>query len=320
MGGLAELAHETAPQSAEAPVAAPAEASGERVQFQILAKAEVAPNTHEIVIYAPEIAAKALAGQFCIAMADHTSERVPYTLCDWDKEAGTITLVVLEKGQSSRKLVLMRAGECLAHVVGPLGIPFDVKNYGTVYLAGGCYGIGAVKPLADALRAAGNRVVTVTESRSHYLAYHAEKLSAASDEFVQTTCDGSNGRKGHALDYIRERLEAGEKIDCVVAVGCPFMMMLTAEATRPFDVKTFAALNPIMLDGTGMCGACRVTVGDATKFACVDGPFFDAHLIDWDEVRDRREAYSAAEIQSVGRSAPVTTHFHIHGHSCTCGA
>lgn len=290
-------------------------------RFGILSKREIVPNSHEIVITAPEIARKAKPGQFVIVMADETSERVPYTLSDWNAEQGTITLVVQEKGQSSRKLVLMEAGEELAHVVGPLGIPLEIEQYGTVVLTGGCYGIGALMRIAKAMRAAGNRVITICEARSHYLAYYGDELAANSDEYIQTTIDGSMGVKGHAIDALVMKLKSGEKIDRIIAVGCPFMMMITAGETKPFGVKTLAALNPIMVDGTGMCGACRVTVGPDTKFACVDGPFFDAHLVDWGEVRDRREAYSAAEIQSVGRTDAVAPHHHHHHggkHSCAC--
>ena len=274
--------------------------------FQVLEKREIAPNIQEIVIEAPEVAKKALPGQFVIVMVDEKSERVPYTLCGWNSKKGTITLVVLEKGQSSRKLLLLKATDKLAHVVGPLGIPLEIKRYGTVVLAAGCYGIGAIVPVAEAMKDAGNRVVIVAEARSHYLHYYKEKLQSVGDEFIQTAIDGSVGIKGHAIDVIAQKLKDGEKIDCVIAIGCPFMMMLTAQETRPYNVKTLAALNPIMLDGTGMCGACRVTVGDQTKFACVDGPFFDAHLIDWDELRDRRAAYSAEEIHSLARTEPVT--------------
>jgi NAD(P)H-flavin reductase/ferredoxin len=273
--------------------------------FKILKKFEIAPNIYEIVIDAPEVAKKALPGQFVIVMVDEKSERVPYTLCDWDAEKGTITLVVLEKGQSSRKLVLLEAGDELAHVVGPLGVPLEIKRYGSVVLAAGCYGIGAIVPIAKVMKEAGNRLVIIVEARSHYLSYYGEKLEDIADEFIQTTIDGSMGIKGHAVDVIVQKLKAGERIDCVIAIGCPFMMMLTGQETKSYGVKTLAALNPIMLDGTGMCGACRVTVGGETKFACVDGPFFDAHLVDWDELRDRRAAYSAEEIHSLGRTEPV---------------
>jgi NAD(P)H-flavin reductase/ferredoxin len=285
--------------------------------FHILEKREIAPNVHEIVIEAPEVAKKALPGQFVIVMVDEKSERVPYTLCDWDAGNGTITLVVLEKGQSSRKLVLLRAADRLAHVVGPLGIPLEIKRYGTVVLAGGCYGIGAIVPIAKAMKDAGNRLIAITEARSHYLHYYTEKLQSVCDEFVLAAIDGSASIKGHAVDVIAQKLKDSEKIDCVIAIGCPFMMMLTGQETKPYGVKTLAALNPIMLDGTGMCGACRVTVGDKTKFACVDGPFFDAHLVDWDELRDRRAAYSAEEIHSLGRTEPVAVD-HSGEHTCTC--
>jgi NAD(P)H-flavin reductase len=286
-------------------------------RFKIVSNAEIVPNTYEIVIEAPEVACKAQAGQFCIVMADAVSERVPYTLSDWDTDKGTITLVVLEKGQSSRKLALLGAGDCLAHVTGPLGIPLVIENFGNVVLTGGCYGIGAIVPIAEAMRAAGNHVTVVTEARSWYLGYYREKLAGIADECIPSTIDGSLGEKGHSMDIVGRRLAAGQKIDLVIAVGCPFMMMLTARETAPHGVKTLAALNPIMLDGTGMCGACRISVGGETKFACVDGPFFDAHQVDWDEVRDRRTAYAAAEIQSVGRTASVAAPHNHHG-NCGC--
>lgn len=285
--------------------------------FRILEKREIAPNVHEIVIAAPGVARKALPGQFVILMVDEKSERVPYTLCGWDAEKGTITLVVLEKGRSSRKLVLLSANDELAHVVGPLGVPLEIDNYGTVVLTAGCYGIAAIAPIAEAMKKAGNRVIAISEARSHYLHYYEDKLQAICNEFVQTTIDGSLGTRGHAIDALIQKLNSGEKIDRVIAVGCPFMMMVTAEETRPYGVKTLAALNPIMLDGTGMCGACRVSVGGQMKFACVDGPFFDAHLIDWDELRDRRAAYSAEEIHSLSRTESVAAAENAR-HKCSC--
>lgn len=285
--------------------------------FRILQKREIAPNVHEIVISAPEVAKKALPGQFIILMVDEKSERVPYTLSGWDAEKGTITLVVLEKGQSSRKLVLLSANDELAHVVGPLGVPLEIEKYGTVVLAAGCYGIGAIAPIAKAMKKAGNRVIAISEARSHYLHYYKDHLQDFCDKFVQTTIDGSMGVKGHAVDALTQMLNDSEKIDRIVVVGCPFMMMVTANETRPYGVKTLAALNPIMLDGTGMCGACRVSVGDQMKFACVDGPFFDAHLIDWDELRDRRAAYSAEEIHSLGRTESVAA-APQNRHKCSC--
>ena len=273
--------------------------------FEILAKGEIAPNVHEVVLHAPAIAKKARPGQFAILMVDERSERVPYTLCDWDAQAGTVTLVVQEVGQSSRKLVLLQRGDQVAHLAGPLGVPLAVEAYGTVALAAGCYGIGAILNIARAMKAADNRVIAVVEADSHYLHYYRDKIESVCDEFIQTTIDGSEGAKGHSADIIKQKLERGEHLDCAIAVGCPFMMMLVGNATKPYGVKTLAALNPIMLDGTGMCGACRVTVGGQTQFACVDGPYFNAHEIDWSELFDRKAAYSDEEIQAVARTAAI---------------
>jgi NAD(P)H-flavin reductase len=250
-------------------------------------------------------------------MVDEKSERVPFTLCDWNTDKGTITLIVLEVGQSSRKLVLLKAGDRIVHLTGPLGVPLEIKKYGTVLLTGGCYGIGASLRIASALKDAGNNVIGIVEGRSHYKHYYTDKLRVACSELIQTTIDGSLSFKGHAVDVVAQKLKNGEKVDCVIAIGCPFMMMLTAQETKPYGVKTLAALNPIMLDGTGMCGACRLTVGGQMKFACVDGPFFDAHLVDWDEVRDRRVAYSDDEIHVVGRTESVAPKIEHNGR-CSC--
>ncbi len=278
--------------------------------FAIIDKREIAPNLYEVVVKAPAIAAKAQPGQFAIAMVDGTSERVPYTLIDWDAEAGTVTLVIQEVGQSSRKLAIRETGETIEHLVGPLGVPLEIGRFGTVVLAGGCYGIGAILNVARAMKAAGNRVVAIVEARSHYLHYYADLLRAASDEVIQTTIDGSEGVRGHAVDALGRKLDSGETVDRVVAIGCPFMMMLIAERTRSRRIKTLTALNPIMLDGTGMCGACRVTVGGEMKFACVDGPFFDAHEVDWQELWHRRAAYGEEEIDALAGTAPVEHRHH----------
>lgn len=270
--------------------------------FRIQTRREIAPNAHEVVIEAPAIAKKARAGQFVILMVDERSERVPYTLVDWDAEAGTVTLVVQEVGHSSGKLVKLNDGDSVNHLVGPLGDPIDVDQHGTVVLAGGCYGIGALLSVARAMKAAGNRVVAVVEARSHYLHYYRAKLEESVDELIQTTIDGSEGFRGHTSDVVKQMLERGDAVGRVVAVGCTFMMMLVAQETKPFGVRTTVALNPIMLDGTGMCGACRVTIGNETKFVCVDGPFFDAHDVDWEELWKRRAAYEDEELQSLAHT------------------
>ena len=320
VGGLRSLPVDgDATVASEAANTAARNLSGEKIPFQILTKREISPNNHEITFYAPAVAKKAKAGQFVIIMADATSERVPYTLCDWDTGEGSIRLIVQEKGQSSRKLSLMQAGDVAAHIVGPLGTPLEIDTFGTVVLLGGCYGIGAHIANAKALRAAGNQVILIVEARSHYLHYYQEELASVADEFIASTIDGSNGVKGHAIDVLLRKLKAGLKADRVIVVGCPFMMKTVAAETGNLDIPVWAALNPIMLDGTGMCGACRVTVDGKTKFACVDGPFFDAHLIDWEELKDRRNAYSEAEIGSLLTTEPVEHTHHAHGRGCGCG-
>lgn len=320
VGGLKSLPADGEPVAAEEEASLPTFVpTDKRIPFQVLSKQEISPNNHEIIFYAPAVAKKAKAGQFVIIMADATSERVPYTLCDWDANEGTITLIVQEKGQSSRKLALMRTGDTAAHIVGPLGTPLEIDNYGTVVLLGGCYGIGAHIANAKALKAAGNHVILIVEARSHYLHYYQEELASVADEFIASTIDGSNGVKGHSIDVLLRRLKTGAKVDRVIAVGCPFMMKTVAAETAEMNMPVLAALNPIMLDGTGMCGACRVTIDGKTKFACVDGPFFDAHLIDWEELKDRRNAYSEAEIGSLLRTEPVEHAHHAHGHGCGCG-
>ncbi len=276
--------------------------------FRILEKREIVPNMHEIVVEAPHIAKKARPGQFIILMVDEKSERVPYTLCDWDVEEGTITLIVQEVGRSSRKLVMLEANDKIPHLVGPLGKPFEIDNYGTVLLAGGCFGIGAIFPIARALKKAGNHVITVTEARSHYLHYFTDKLSTVSEELIQTSIDGSIGFKGHAVDVIAQKLENGEKIARVIAIGCLFMMMLVCEETKPYDVKTQVALNAIMVDGTGMCGACRVEVDGETKFACVDGPEFDGLKVNFDLLLKRQAIYCIQEKKSLTCTHKDCTH------------
>ncbi len=287
--------------------------------FAIVSKREVAPNVHEVVVEAPKVARKARAGQFVIVMPHDESDRVPFTLSDWDAEAGTVTLIVLEAGRTSGQLIEMTRGDAIAHLAGPLGVPLEIEKVGTVALCAGCYGIGAILCIARAMKEAGNRVVAIVEARSHYLHYYRDKLEPWSDAVIQTTADGSEGEKGHAVDALKRRLEAGETFDLVVAVGCPFMMMLTARETEPHGIRTLAALNPIMLDGTGMCGACRVRVGDESKLACVDGPFFDAHAVDWDNVFARRSAYGMQEARSLARTAGHEHPFeraggHAHAH------
>lgn len=272
--------------------------------FVLLERRELVPNMHLLRINAPQVAAHARAGQFVILMAKETSERAPFTLADWDADQGEITVIIEEVGRSSRELVSLPPGQTLAHVSGPLGQDFPVEKKGTVVLGGGCYGIGAILPLARALRNAGNRVISVIEAAGSHLLYWEDELRVASHEVRIATKDGSRGTHGGVQEVFRGIADQ-ETVDMFVAVGCTFMMRMVSEAVRDLGVPTFVALNPIMVDGTGMCGACRVTVHGETRFACVDGPFFEAGGVDWDELACRRGAYALEEVEALPQAVDV---------------
>ncbi|MBW1856720.1 MAG: sulfide/dihydroorotate dehydrogenase-like FAD/NAD-binding protein [Deltaproteobacteria bacterium] len=257
--------------------------------YEILEKSEIF-NVHKMVIKAPEIAISIRAGQFVIVMGNEYSERIPLTVSDWNTDAGTITLYILEVGISTLELARMKIGDSIYAVTGPLGVPSEIKNYGTVVLGGGCYGIGGIYPIAKACKEAGNKVISIIEARYSAMFYHEKELHAVSDQVLYATSDGSKGLKGKVEDVIEEMLEKGVKIDHAFFMGCTQMLERCSEATRPY-----AILNSIMLDGTGMCGACRVSVGGQTKFTCVDGPEFDGHKVDWKELYTRKSAYVERE-------------------------
>ena len=267
--------------------------------FLVLEKQEVVPNFHLLKIEARTVAQFAKPGQFVILMVNETSERVPYTLGDWDPEDGTITIVVEEVGRASREVVELKKGDRIAHVTGPLGLPFPVKNVGTVALGGGCYGIASIYPLARAMKQAGNRVISVIEASNDFLFYMEDKLRTVSDELLCATKDGSRGTWGGVQEVFVNLAGSDAKVDMFIAIGCTFMMRMVSEATRPLGIPTYVTLNPIMMDGTGMCGACRVTVAGKTKFACVDGPAFNGHEVDWDELLRRRGAYATLEVDAL---------------------
>lgn len=283
--------------------------AGDRL-FKIVSKTELVPNTHMIEVFAPDVAKKCQPGQFVIAIVNEKSERIPYTIADWDSKKGTVTIHVMEAGRSSREIVALNEGGHLAHFAGPLGIPVEVKNYGTVVCGGGCFGVGAMLPISRALKEAGNKVICIEEASSGYLLYWRDKLSRHCHELIITTKDGSVGIKGGVQEGLSMLAKRGEKIDQAFIIGCTFMMMMVSEATKGLGIPTLAALNPIMVDGTGMCGACRVTVGDETKFACVDGPFFNAHMVDWIGLMQRRSAYAKLEIEALPLERDV------HDHKC----
>jgi ferredoxin--NADP+ reductase len=268
------------------------------IMAKVIDKSEIAPNVHECTVDAADIASKVEAGQFIIIIPDEFSERTPITVADWDRENGTITFVFLAIGSSTEKLTELEPGDEIYSLTGPLGKAFETEKFGRVALVGGCYGIGGIYPAARALKQLGNEVICYSEARSNFLLYWDEKLEEVSDEVRYATTDASKGSRGHAHDRLEDDLKKGTKYDRVIAVGCTYMMYRISQVTRPYELKTIVSMNPIMIDGTGMCGACRIEVDGTTRFACVDGPHFDGHLVDWDLILARRKAYLEEEIVS----------------------
>jgi len=265
---------------------------------KILQRKRLVPNLHLIEVEAPEIAKKCKPGQFVIIMADEFGERIPLTIADWDEEKGSVTSVFIVVGTSTHKLAQMNAGDDIPVYVGPLGMPSKIEKFGTVLCVGGCFGIGAVYPIARALKAAGNKVLTLMDVKANYLVYWEDKLKEVSDRLYVSSRDNYFDCKDYIQKVMKNILKE-TSVDRVISVGCTYLIYSCAETTRPKGIKTIVSLNPIMVDGTGMCGACRVTVGDKTKFACVDGPDFDGHEVDWDELFSRRKSYFDDEIQSL---------------------
>jgi len=265
--------------------------------YQIVEKEALVPNIIYLKIRAPKVAKAARPGQFVIIRVDETGERVPMGLAGWDAEEGTIEIVFYVLGTSTMKLGTLRVGDSVLNLAGPLGTPTEVGNFGTVICACGCFGIGPTMPLIKALKEAGNRVITAVEGRSREFIFWEDRLREASDEVVILAGDGSCGDAGWTNDFIKRRL-AEEKIDRIFVHGCPFMMMEAARASEPFGVKTIVSLTPLMVDGTGMCGACRVEVGGETKFACVDGPDFDGHQVNWETLALRLRQFIPEEDRS----------------------
>ena len=262
--------------------------------YKILSKKEICPHQYEITIDAPYVVRNAKAGQFIIFRADENGERVPLTIADVNKAKGELTLVFMAVGYSTKELAALEVGDEIADIVGPLGKPTTIKKYGTVVCLAGGYGAAPCYLIAKAFKDAGNKVYMIMGARNKDLIFWADKMKDACTELFITTDDGSMGEKGF-VTQVMERLMAQEKIDYAIAVGPMPMMRAVANLTRDKGIFTEASMNPIMVDGTGMCGACRVTVGGEVKFACVDGPDFDAHKIDFDEVINRTKIYKNQE-------------------------
>jgi ferredoxin--NADP+ reductase len=267
----------------------------ERQVYDILFKEDLTPFTELFEIRAPVVARKARAGQFVIIRIHEKGERIPLTIADYDRDQGTISLVVQEVGKTTLEMGNMQAGDQLASLTGPLGIPSEIEHCGTVLCVGGGFAIAPVYPIARALKEAGNTVVSILGVRTKELLFWEDKLRAVSEELIVCTDDGSHGREGVVTLAMQEMLEAGRSIDRVWAIGPAIMMKFCALSTQPFGVPTTVNLNSIMVDGTGMCGACRVEVGGQTRFACVDGPEFDGHQVDWDLLMTRQRIYLEEE-------------------------
>jgi len=266
--------------------------------YQIVEKEVLVPNIIYLKIKAPKIAKVALPGQFVIIRVDETGERMPMGLAGWDAEEGTIDIVFYVLGTSTMKLGTLREGDSIMNLAGPLGKPTEIENFGTVICACGCFGIGPTMPLIKALKEAGNYVITVVEGRSREFIFWVDKLRAESDELHILAGSGGCGEEGWTNDFISRYLEEGKKVDRIFVHGCPFMMMETSKASKPYGVKTIVSLTPLMVDGTGMCGACRVEVGGETKFACVDGPDFDGHEVNWETLALRLRQFIPEEDRS----------------------
>lgn len=275
--------------------------------YEIMLKEDLLPAITLLKVKAPKIARKARAGQFVIIRVDEFGERIPLTLADWDEKDESVTLVAMKVGTTTCKLAELKAGDFLQNLVGPLGQASEIEKFGTVVCVGGGVGVAPVFPIARALKEAGNKVISIIGARSKDLLFWEERMRTVSDTLIVTTDDGSYARKGLVTEPLKELLEGDEKIDRVIAIGPAIMMKFCSLTTLPFKVPTVVSLNSIMVDGTGMCGCCRVSVDEETRFVCVDGPEFDGHTVDWDILFKRQQTYLEQEKESLQM-----------WHSCKC--
>jgi len=267
--------------------------------FKIINREMIVPNLHLLTVHTPDIVEEIQPGQFVIVRSHDDAERIPLSVADWNRDEGNLTMIFMEVGRSTGRLAQLNSGDQIPTVVGPLGKPTKIDNFGSIVCIGGCYGIGSIFPVARALKEKGNTVYTVIEGRSKYLLYWLDKLGLCSKRIFTITRDGSFGSKGHInlIDgfFNKENI----KPDRIFVNGCTFLLSKTSEILSELNVPIIVNLNPIMIDGTGMCGVCRVSVNGKTKFACVDGPDFDGRLIDWKELFQRRKQYMTEETHLV---------------------
>lgn len=276
--------------------------------YKILQKKELTPAIKLMTIAAPEIAQKAQAGQFIILRLHEHAERIPLTIADYDRDRGTITIVFQVVGKSTGELAALQENDSLMNFVGPLGQASEISNYGRVVCIGGGVGVAPIYPIARSLHQAGNKVISIVGARSEDLLFFQEEMNSVSESLHIVTDDGSNGQKGLVTDVLGELIKSGQPIDLVFAIGPVPMMRAVAKLTKEYGIKTIVSLNPIMVDGTGMCGGCRVSVAGTSKFACVDGPDFDAHQVDFDQLLMRQRMYLQEEKET-----------REHWHRCSCG-
>jgi len=266
--------------------------------YKILLKQDLVPNIHLFKVLAPAVAQKARPGQFVVVRVDEVGERIPVTIADWDEKEGSVTIVFMEVGTTTHKLALLETGDTIANFTGPLGLPTHIEKFGTVVCVAGGFAVATIMPIARAMKEKGNKVISILGARNKDLLFWEDELRNVSDRVIVTTDDGSYGRKGLVTEPLKELLEGDEKINRVIAIGPSIMMKFCCKTTEPFGVNTIVSLNPIMVDGTGMCGCCRVSVGGVTRFACVDGPDFDGHQVDWDLLLTRQRIYLDEEKRS----------------------
>jgi ferredoxin--NADP+ reductase len=270
--------------------------------YKILEKQVLSDVTKLMVVEAPQVARKAKPGQFVIVRVDEPGERIPLTIADFDRDAGTITLIFQEVGKSTMQMGTLKPGDELITVAGPLGHPTEIEKYGTVVMVGGGVGIAPTFPIARALKEAGNTVISIIGARNKSLLFWEDRMRAISDELIICTDDGSYGRKAVVTEPLKELLDARKgAIVRAWAIGPAVMMKFVAMATKPYNVKTIVSLNTIMIDGTGMCGGCRVVLDEGAQFVCVDGPEFDAHKVNWDILLSRLRFYGEQERLAVER-------------------
>lgn len=268
------------------------------MSYKIVKKADLNSQIYLMEIEAPLVARKAAPGQFVILRIDEKGERVPFTIADFDKAKGTVTVIIQAVGKTTRDLSKLNEGDTILDFAGPLGIPTPLEGLKKVAVIGGGLGTAIAYPQAKKLKELGAEVTAISGFRSKEYIILEDEMNAVSDKLIITTDDGSNGLQGFVTDRLREELESGEKYDEVIAIGPLVMMRAVCNLTKEFGIPTTVSMNPVMIDGTGMCGGCRVIVGGETKFACVDGPDFDGHKIDWDAAIKRQQMFKAYEKRS----------------------